>query len=300
LRKEGGVLKVLSHIPEPLSRVLVPTDFSEVTDPLMKIATYISKKYGSEIVLLHVIEEGLVEHIMAGYNVSELIPTLERESSKKLEALEERLKSEGARVRVYPEIPVADPAVAITSIAEEVNASEILIASKGWGWRRLLSWGSTSRLVVKMSRRPVIYVRASKEKDHVKLLYRDEDFFKNILYARKSSHPKELVEYLISLAKKTKGRVVVIRVPEGEETAENVSKELEPLTEKISYSGVNVERVIVKGNVTEEILRASEVLGATSIFTGRSISRSLHEIVLGSTLGKILSVTKVPIIIYPE
>ena len=290
----------LSHSPEPLSRILVPVDFSKITEPLIELAASISARYESEIVLLHVIEEGVVEHIMAGYNISELLPSLEREASRKLGELEKRLVSKGARVQVYPEIPVADPATAIVSVADEVNASEILVASKGWGWKRLLPWGSTARLVIKTARRPVIYVRATKEEDKVRLLYKDEDLFKIILYARKPSHPQKMIEYLISLARKTRGRVVVIQIPEGEETPEGVSKNLEPILDEISYSGVNVERIVIRGNVVEEIVRAAETIGATSIFTGRSVSRSLQEMILGSTLGKLLGLTKVPIIVYPE
>ncbi len=290
----------MSSKPEVLSRVLVPVDFSKITDLLVDVATYISVKYGSEIILLHVIEEGVVEHIMAGYNISELLPSLEREASKKLGMLEEKLRAKGAKVRIYPETPVADPATAIVSIADEINASEILIASKGWGWKRILPWGSTARLVVKTSRRPVIYIRATKENDDVKLLFKDLDFFKTILYARKASHPQRLVDYLINLSKKTNGRIVVIRIPEGGETVERVSKELEPVMNEISYSGINVERIVIKGNVTEEIIKAAEAINSTSIFTGRSITRSLHELILGSTLGKLLGATQIPLIIFPE
>ena len=290
----------MKHLQEPLSRLLVPLDFSRVTDPLLELAGKISLKYNTEVVLLHVIEEGIVDHIMAGYNISELVPNLEREALKKLKDYERRLSSKNVKVSVYPEVPVADPAAAIVSVAEEVGASEILIASKGWGWKRFLPWGSTSRLIVKTSTRPVIYVRATRSEDKVRLLYKDPDIFKNILYARKSSHPKEMLDYLIRLQKKTRGRVTVIRIPEGSETTESVSRELEPITNEISYAGIEVKRLVIRGNVAEEIVKAAEAIGSTAIYTGRTVSQSLSELILGSSLGKILGMTRVPIIIFPE
>ncbi len=301
IRAEGGAFLPLKyHIRGPLSRLLVPLDFSKVSEPLLDLTSQISLKYKSEVILFHAIEEGVVDHIMAGYNISELVPKLEEEALKKLKAFEKKLISKGVRTRIYPEVPVADPAAAIVSVAEEVNASEILMASKGWGWKRILPWGSTSRLVIKTSTRPVIYIRATKSRENVKLLYKDPDIFRNILYARKPFHPKELTDYLILLEKKTKGRITVIRVPEGSETNKTVSKELEPLMDEISFAGIDVNRLIIKGNVAEEIIKAAEAIGSTAIYTGRSVSQSLHELILGSSLGKILGMTKVPVIIFPE
>ena len=282
----------------PLDRILVPLDFSQVTKPILEIASLIASRYGSEIVLMHAIEEHLVEHVAAGYNVSELISVLESKAREALEAYRRELAGRGLRVNVYTDIPVADPAVAIASAAEDVRATEILVASKGWGWRRLIPVGSTSRLLVKIANKPVIYFRASKRGNEVTLLAKEQDPFKLIAYAYRPGHPPEFTDYIISLAKRTSSSILVVSIAE-DKSVDELSKELDSLLEEFSYAGVKAERVVLPGKAHHDLLRVSEGAGASLIALGRTVKREVHEFILGTTLGRLLSTTRLPLLIYP-
>jgi len=284
---------------KPLSRVLVPVDFSSVTPGLLDLAGGVASKYSSQVILFHAIEEGIVEHVAAGYNVADLLPTLERAAREKLPKLAETLRSRGVDVTVFDDMPVADPAVAICNVAREVRASEVMIASKGWGWRRYLTVGSTGRLVVKMCQVPVVYLRATKEDGVVRLLHRGDELFKVILYAYKPGHPEAMVDYLFDLSRKTGAEVVVFYTPEDGESVDKARKEIEDLVSGLSYAGVKAERMILEGKPWNTIASAAEASGATVILMGRTVSKNLSEYILGSTLSRLMSTTRLPLLIYP-
>lgn len=284
---------------KPLSRLLVPVDFSAVTYEQLHIAENIARKYNAEIILVHVIEEGLVEHVIAGYNVADLVPHLEKAAKEKLLKIADELREHGVNAQVYEEMPVADPAVAISNIAKEVNASEVIIASKGWGWRRLLTAGSTSRLVVKLSSIPVILLRASKKETNVTLYTKNHDIFRTILYAYRPEHPKSAVDYLFEIARKANSEVIVFYAPEERDDETKVRLQIEDLIKEFEYAGIKAERIILSGTPWKLIISAAEASEATSIFLGRSVSKSLSEYILGSTIDRLVGTTSIPLIIYP-
>jgi len=282
---------------EPLTRILVPVDFSPVSEPLVRLAAVVASKYSSELVLLHVIEEGVVEHVSAGYNVNLVIEEMVEEARRKLERLADSARDAGApRVSVFGEVPVADPAPAIAGVASKIRASEVFVASRGWGLSRLFSLGSTSRLVVKLSPVPVLFLKAVRDDGRVRLLTRGDVFGGTILYAVKSGYTREAVEYLIKLASLTRSRLVLISVEENGVKAEDVVGEL---ARRISYNGVEVEAVASKGKVHEAILKYARAVEANLIYLERRIHSGIRGLILGSTLDRILNSSELPVLVHP-
>lgn len=280
---------------EPLTRILVPVDFSPVTKPLVDLAASISSQYSSEIVLMHVIEESIVDHVSAGYNVTLLVENLVEESKRKLEELSTYALEKGAaRVSVYREIPIADPAPAIAGVASEIRASEVLVASKGWGLSRLFSLGSTGRLVVKLSPVPVIFVKAIKENDSVRLLLRDGKLFGTLLYAIKHDYTTPSLEYLMKLASLTKSRVTIVHIPES-----GTTEFLSDIERRLSYSAIEVEVVEVRGRAHDAIIRYARAIGANAIYLERRVHQGPRSIFLGSVLDRVLNAAEVPVIVHP-
>ena len=279
---------------EPLSRILVPVDFSLVTEPLVDLAAEISSRYGPEIVLLHVIEESLVEHVASGYNVSLTVAGLAEESRRRLELLKSRAESSGARVRVYSDVPVADPAAAIAGVASEVRASEILLASKGWGLRRLFSLGSTSRLVVKLSPVPVFFIKAVKGDGKARLLLNGGTIFGTIVYGIVKDYSTAALEYIAKLASKTGSRLVLIHVKESDG-----ADFLGTVEHRLSYMNVEVEKVEVRGRPYSAILAYAEAVEANSIYLERRLHEGVKSLFLGSTIDRILNSSRLPVIVHP-
>jgi nucleotide-binding universal stress UspA family protein len=279
---------------EPLTRLLVPVDFSIVSKSLVGLAASLSGRYSSEVVLMHVIEESLVDHVSGGYNVTLLVESLQDEARRKLEELKDYAERMGAaRVRIYHEVPIADPASAIAGVASEVRASEIIIASKGWGLSRMFSMGSTSRLVVKLSPVPVIFIRALREKGTVKLMLHDGELFGNILYALSREYQEDALEYVMKLASLTGSRLTIVHV------LEDGDSPLREVERRISYTGIDVETVEGRGKPHEVILRYARAVGANSLFLERRLHRGLMSLFLGTTLDRVLNGSEVPVIVYP-
>ncbi|MCE4602323.1 MAG: universal stress protein [Desulfurococcales archaeon] len=284
---------------EPLSRILLPLDFSRVSDALLDFAVKLASKYSSEILLVHVIEESVVEHVAAGYDVSGFVDELEEKAKAKLGQYADKARSQGIRARIYENMIVGDPAAVISNIASEEGASEILAASKGWGIRRLIPLGSTVRLLAALSPIPLIRLKTVKEGDNVKILGDPEEMFSHILMGVDSTVSKGTIEYTASLAAKTGARVTVVHVIEDRGDTGDLGF-VDDVVSRISGAGVEVSRVIVSGKPYKRIIEVSNQLEANSILVERRVERQvLREVLLGSTLVNLLNKANKPVIVVP-
>ena len=285
---------------EPLSRILVPVDLSPVSEELVNLAGKLALKYGAEIVLLYVIEESHVIHVLGGYDVSRLISDIEREARDRLAKYADLLDSQGVSVRTYREIPVGDPGSVIPHVALDVGASEILITNKGSRLERIIAAGSTFRIVVKLSRTPVIRVRALKEGDKVRLLA-SEDLFNHILVCIDDNATKEFTSYLMKLAVKASSRLSVVHVLEREKSMipPRIKSLIKSMENSASNAGIKAESYILTGEPYRIIEDLEKQLNPTSLYLGRTVKRKFSELLLGATLDRLVSVSSKPLIIYP-
>ena len=285
-------------VSEPLSKTLLPVDLSPASDALVN---YIKswKPFNPEIVLMHVIEESIVVHAGGGYDVTGLISWLTEKAQAKLREYREALEAAEIRVDVYHDIPVADPGSMIPEVAKRVKASEIVIASKGWGLSRVIPLGSTVNIVVKLSSVPVIRFKVVKEGDKARVLAKENPFSK-VLVGVDVNASKDMIEYSVRLAAKADGKLIYAHVVEHGETPPPQVKNAFRFAEKMTAAlGVDSDFVVVSGTPSKVLLQLSAHLDATSILLGRTVTRSLEELILGSTLDKLLKVAPQPVIVYP-
>ena len=285
---------------EPLSKVLIPVDLSVASEALIRYVASI-RKPRFDVVLFHAIEESIVLHAGGGYDVTGLIKWLEEKARTKMDEFKSALESAGFRAEIYPDMPVADPGGVIPEVAASINATEIFIASKGMGLARVIPLGSTVNAVVKLSRVPVVRFKVlhDKKKNETTILGGSEPFTK-ILVGVDSNASKEMIEYSIRLASRAGGKVIYAHVIEHGESPPPQVKNSFRLAEKLSSTlGVDSDFIVVSGHPPKVILQLASHLEATSILVGRTVTRTLEEIILGSTLDKLLKVSQLPLIVYP-
>lgn len=283
---------------EPLERILLPMDLSPASELILDLAARISVKYGSELVLFHAIDEMIIEHVAAGFDPAKLIAALEDKAKKKLLEYRDRLESAGAKVSLYPEIPVTDPAVGIAVAAKKSDSTEILVATRGRGLRRFLGLGSTVRALVKLSEVPVVSVRVYGSKGKPEIV-EVEDPFKSIVVGLDENWKPEMVEYAARLAAKAGADTLyLVRVKEGE-SEDEAKKLLDKAAQIVEAHGVKAIRVILEGKPHKELVRFAVPPQATSILIGRTTRKRLEELILGSTLDRVLVEAEVPVIVYP-
>jgi len=282
----------------PLERILLPLDLSPVSDKLVDFAGSLAAKYDSELILFHAIDSMVVEHAAAGFDPTKLIASLEEQARAKLRQYAEKLEERGVRVTLYPEIPVVDPVSGIVAAAAKEGASEILLATRGWGIRRLIAVGGTVKGVIKYSSVPVIAVRAVKEEGEVRVLG-DPDLARSVAVGVDENFTEDMLAYAARLALKGGGdQVYLVHVIEhGEE--EEARALLEKAAKVIEKEGLKPVKVILEGKPARVLARFAVPPAATSLVVGRTVSQSLGELILGSTLDRLLVEVEVPLIAYP-
>jgi nucleotide-binding universal stress UspA family protein len=132
--------------PMILSRVLCPVDFSPFSD---RAITLLSSTTGvRRVILLHVVSKGETEA-----EIEDLV----RKAKGQIEAIRSSLAAQGIDAEVI--VRTGNPALEITRIADEKDASVIWMSSHGTGWFRELLLGSTAYTVAMNAKRPVIVIR---------------------------------------------------------------------------------------------------------------------------------------------
>lgn len=153
------------HKPvEPLfRRILVCTDFSENSLPARDKALALARSFGSELMLLHVVNPRLLgypafdDHIPIDWtDIQRSIDEIVRENLD--QSLSECRK-------VVPETTAhlcsGEPAVEIVPFAKKHNVDLIVMGTHGWTGFKHLILGSTAENVVRTAHCPVLTVRSS-------------------------------------------------------------------------------------------------------------------------------------------
>ena len=142
-----------------LSRILVPTDFSESARHALTYGISFAKEYEAELILLHV-----VETIPVGY-ASDLFPVpmaeVFREMSGYARAELAKLTAEasGRGVTVREIVSQGKPSAEICRLAQEETVDMIVLGTHGRGMLDKALFGSTTERVVRKAPCPVLTCR---------------------------------------------------------------------------------------------------------------------------------------------
>jgi nucleotide-binding universal stress UspA family protein len=142
-----------------VKRILMPTDFSPGAEPAARWADGLSRAFGAELVLLHVLDlslaglAGLPTQVAMMPVVDELIERVRAETTQEMSRLAERFPQ--ARTIIKE----GSPRPAILQVAVEVGADLIVMGTHGrTGLARVLL-GSVAEHVIRHSAIPVLTVR---------------------------------------------------------------------------------------------------------------------------------------------
>lgn len=149
-----------------MNKILVPTDFSKEAEYALKVAAQLSKTYGSEIYLLHLLELPLqeVDALSTYSDLPEAMFFMEM-ANQKLEALMSNDYLEGLKVHV-----TIKPDNALSGIIEKCKEHRIdmvIMGSHGSSGLKEMFIGSIAEKVVRYSEIPVMVIK--KEHDNFKV-----------------------------------------------------------------------------------------------------------------------------------
>jgi nucleotide-binding universal stress UspA family protein len=142
-----------------LRKILVPTDFSDVSKKALRYAKALAAVHGAEILVLHVVEDTAypIETVLRQGN----FPHLRDEITKVLKRqLEDLLKTEfegGGKLRALS--ASGKPFVEICRVAAAEDVDLIVIATHGHTGIKHVILGSNAERVVRQAPCPVLTVR---------------------------------------------------------------------------------------------------------------------------------------------
>jgi nucleotide-binding universal stress UspA family protein len=146
-------------MPAPKS-ILFPTDFSEQSEAAIPFVKEWSQRFGASVHLLHILDTGLMlsEYSWADYAPRELEEQREKHVRAELEKVRGELALGDVECRLEMKHGVAYEEIA--RYAENESIDLIIMATHGRTGLSHLLVGSTTERVVRISRCPVLTVRA--------------------------------------------------------------------------------------------------------------------------------------------
>jgi len=138
-----------------LKRLVVPIDGSRLAETALPAALDLARRFGADITLLHVMEQGAPKTVHGQTHLSD--PEAAKEY---LRSVAERLADSGLKVDYHVHLnPQGDVARSISEHATELGADLVVMCVHGWGGLRDLVSGSIAQQVVRRGPTPVVLIR---------------------------------------------------------------------------------------------------------------------------------------------
>ena len=145
-----------------LRSILVPLDFSEISQQALAVGVDFATRFGAELILAHVLETYPVDHLVGLPNTKKMNASLEDEARRRLESLARTLGA-GNAVRIKIDISWGKPFQAICDAAERLRVDLIILTTHGYTGLKHAYLGSTTERVVRHSSRPVLVIPSRKK-----------------------------------------------------------------------------------------------------------------------------------------
>ncbi len=145
-------------------KILVPLDFSDYTEEIMKVAVQIAEKFGSAIHLLHVIPNmdyfTPYESFLSAENLVNIQRDIEREVGKDMEVVAKNIKDISVTKAVHTGVAFLE----IIDYVRTENIELVVMGTHGRGGLEHILIGSVAEKVVRKSPCPVLTIRPASKK----------------------------------------------------------------------------------------------------------------------------------------
>jgi nucleotide-binding universal stress UspA family protein len=279
-----------------MKKILVPTDFSKTAQVAIGVAADIARKAGSELTLLHVIEEAAgssfnVEgEAVYGGDPEERIFTIklvERARKQIAKTLDDPRLS-GLKVR--PELRMGSAFHGMTTIISERKVDLVVMGTAGSSDLENMIIGSNTEKVVRASHCPVLVVNK-------KPITTD---FKNIVYATSMSENEEVFSRIVKRAQQMYDstiHLVRINTPGNFERDVVIKKYMQDFAKKLQLKNYTLN---VFNDITEEegIIYFAESINADLIAMATHGRTGFAHVLAGSIAEDVVKHSKRPVMTF--
>jgi nucleotide-binding universal stress UspA family protein len=137
--------------------MLVPVDGSENSYRALDAALFLSEKLGSDITVLHVMEEVPITHIESQKLLRELLENYKKENEEILSKCSEIARKKGLTINTI--LLQGNPASIILDFSKKEKYDIVIMGSRGMGKFKELILGSVSTKIVHHSPCGVLLIR---------------------------------------------------------------------------------------------------------------------------------------------
>jgi len=287
-------------------KFLVPVDFTDITNPLLKVAKLLALKHNASVILLHAVSPVIYLPYPESFGISPIdLSKLAELEAKGIETAKQRLEALRdflAELPVEVVVDVGEPSEVI--LAKEDMADLIILGSHSKGLVERILIGSTSERVARYCHKPLLILKGKAP----------EGFRKVCLAHDLSKHAQSAFEFFLNLVPPEEdGRLTLLHVEETIELpmvdalTEELTKKIEE--EKINYLNSLVERAKEKGwkaelvvkkhsNTADGIVEFIKEGDYDLLVMGSRGLSGLKRVLLGSTSSQVLRKAEVPILIH--
>jgi nucleotide-binding universal stress UspA family protein len=309
-RNHGRGCDNLIEHRDPLSRVLVPVDRSDLSLATQETAVLLVKKTRAEVTILHAIPSSKaysrIEYSEASSEVpSEVESKVPHAREFEMETLE-TLFQQGHRIvdearalfadeKVDAETEILrdhDPAEAIVDLSS--NFDLVVMGAHGESEKELFALGSVTKKVIRHSDCPVLVVK------------RASALSKILVCVDGSEDSKKALEYSAKLAEKTGSKITVLNVDDfpTHATLPRLAKELGSnlVTESLVTANVDnskISRMLEIGDPAHVIVDAAEKGEYDLIVLGRKGLGAIGRFALGSVSDGVTEKARCSVLIVP-
>ena len=145
-----------------MKKILVPIDGSKMSNMAIDKAKELALAFGSQVVLLHVMESNINDYPSNPYKFSpELVSNMRKENKAISEKILEdgRARFMGTPIQVETKLLEGNPADNIFNFAMSGDFDLVVMGSSGLGGLRTILVGSVTRSVVMNLKIPMLIVR---------------------------------------------------------------------------------------------------------------------------------------------
>ncbi|MEZ0360505.1 MAG: universal stress protein [Hydrogenobacter sp.] len=290
---------------EDTMKLLVPVDFTEITNQIIRLAKNIAQTHQAKVTLLHVVSPILYLPYPESFGMSvvdlELLSDLEKkkeeEAMQKLSGLADFLKP----LSVELAVDIGDPAETI--LEREDLFDLILMGSHRKGLVEKILVGSTAEKVARYTKKPLLVIKG-----------KEIESFKKVVIAHDlSKYADEAFDFSLKLLKPFRPSITILHVEEtielpvvtnikdviSERYREEKEKYLAKLKNKAKEEGFDTQVKKMEGTPVQAILdylRSDKDVDLL-VMGSRGLS-TLQRVLLGSTSSEVLRKAEIPILIH--
>jgi nucleotide-binding universal stress UspA family protein len=147
-----------AHHELKIKKIVVPTDFSNLSKDALPYARLLAEHFGAEVILVHAVAPFAVAPLVGTPVTEQMIVPMMYDAEGELNQLAREF-AETTTAKVKNKVVFVSPSYGVVEIANQLKADLIVLTTHGHTGFTRLAMGSTTEHVVRQSKCPVLVVR---------------------------------------------------------------------------------------------------------------------------------------------